>query len=608
MADEQQLRSRPKGKDLRSLVFAFGFLKPYGWRLAGAGLALLFTSGITLSIGYGLRVLVDYGFREGSRELLAQAVALFVGLAFCLAIGTYARHYLVSWIGERVSADIRKAVFNKVLGLHPGFFEVNLSGEIQTRITTDTTLLQSVVGSSVSVALRNVLLFFGGIVLMYVTDPRLTGIVLMCVPLLVAPILIFGRRVRRLARSSQDRIADVGTYVGETLKNIKTVQAYNHQPFDRAAFADHVEAAFDTARRQISQRSFLIAVVIVFVLGALCAMIWIGGQDVLDERITPGKLLSFGFYAFMVAGAVSAISEVYGELQRAAGATERLAELYEAESEIVSPSGLHPGDQKAAAGAAHSNSGDAVAGRLLVRDLSFAYASRPDQHALRGVQLEVAPGESVALVGPSGAGKSTFFDLLLRFYDPNSGAILLNGVDIREMSLEELRAQIAIVPQQPALFSGNVRENIRYGRPDASDELVRRAAEAAFADEFIETLPDKYESYLGEGGMRLSGGQRQRIAIARAILKDPAILLLDEATSALDAESEYMVQQALDRLIKDRTTLVIAHRLATVQGVDRIVVLNAGEIVAAGTHEELMKTSPLYARLAELQFGQTTLS
>lgn len=595
MADENITQSRPKGKDLRSLSFAIGFLRPYGWQIAGSGVALLFTSSVTLSIGYGLRVLVDFGFNEGSRDLLAQAVGLFVVLAVCLAIGTYARHYLVSWIGERVSADIRKAVFNKVLALHPGFFEVNLSGEIQTRITTDTTLIQSVIGSSVSVALRNVLIFFGGIGFMYVTDPRLTGIVLLCVPLLVAPILIFGRRVRRLARSSQDRIADVGSYVGETLKNIKTVQAYNHEAVDRRTFEDHVEAAFQMARRQISQRSLLIAVVIVFVLGALCAMIWIGGQDVLDGRISPGKLLSFGFFAFMVAGAVSAISEVYGELQRAAGATERLAELFEARSEIVSPNApmTLPGNV------------NATAGRLKIDGLRFVYESRPDHPALRGIDLEVQPGESVALVGPSGAGKSTLFDLLLRFYDPAAGAVFLDGTDIRELALEELRARIAIVPQQPALFSGNVRENIRYGRPTASEDEVRRAAEAAFADEFIDKLPEKYDSYLGEGGMRLSGGQRQRIAIARAILKDPAILLLDEATSALDAESEYMVQQALDRLIKNRTTLVIAHRLATVQGVDRIAVLHEGEIVAIGKHGELLESSPLYSRLAELQFGQS---
>ena len=584
---------RAKGKDLRSLFFAFSFLRPYRWRITGAALALLFTSGVTLSIGYGLRLLVDAGFREGSLELLRQSVPSFVLLGVLLAIGTYIRHYLVSWIGERVSADMRSSVFDRVLALHPGFFETNLSGEIQTRLTTDTTLIQSVIGSSVSVALRNVLIFFGGIGFMYFTDPRLTGIVLLCVPLLVAPVLFFGRRVRRLARTSQDRIADVGSYVGETLKNIKTVQAYTHEPVDRRRFHEHVEEAFQVARRQISQRSLLIAVVIVFVLGALSAMIYIGGQDVLNGRITAGKLLSFGFYAFMVAGSVSAISEVYGELQRAAGATERLAELYAARSEIVSPEQAVTPDAPDGAG------------RLKIEDLRFAYASRPNQPALRGVQLEVSPGESVALVGPSGAGKSTLFDLLLRFYDPSAGAIYLNGVDIRRFALDQLRGNIAIVPQHPALFSGNVRENIRYGRPDASDDEVRRAAAAAFADEFIDWLPEKYETYLGEGGMRLSGGQRQRIAIARAILKDPSILLLDEATSALDAESEYMVQQALNRLIKNRTTLVIAHRLATVQGVDRIAVLNEGEIVAIGRHTELLQSSPLYRRLAELQFGQS---
>lgn len=589
---------RPKSKNLRSLSFALGFLRPYIPRAMGAGVALLVTSGITLSIGYGLRILVDAGFTEspdGSRDALAEAIAFFAVLALGLAFFTFLRHYLVSWIGERVSADIRRAVFDRVLQLHPAFFESNLSGEIQTRITTDTTLIQSVVGSSVSVALRNMLIFLGGIVLMYITDPRLTALVLLCVPLLVAPILIFGRRVRRLARASQDRVADVGTYVGETLQNIKTVQAFNHEPVDRKIFGEFVEEAFRASRRQIMQRSVLIFIVILFVLGALCAMLWVGRQDVLDGRISPGKLLSFGFYAFMVAGAVSAISEIYGELQRAAGATERLAELYAAESEIVSPK---------SSGGVLETAIERRGGQLEFAELRFAYASRPDQPALRGVDLTVEPGESVALVGPSGAGKSTLFDLVLRFYDPQSGSISLNGIDLRELSLKQLRSRIAIVPQQAALFSGNVRENIRYGRPEASEAEVRAAAEAAFADEFIRALPEGYDSYLGEGGMRLSGGQRQRIAIARAVLCDPEILLLDEATSALDAESEYMVQHALDRLIQDRTTLVIAHRLATVQGVDRIAVLDEGRLVAVGGHAELLRISPLYARLAELQFGR----
>ncbi len=581
--------NRPSSKNLRSLTFALGFLRPYGGTIFLASLALLFTSGITLSLGQGLRFLVDEGFGEGSQELLDRAVLMFIGIAFLLSVGTYVRHYLVSWIGERATADIRKAVFDRVISLHPGFFEMNSSGEIQSRITTDTTLIQSVIGSSVSIALRNAIVFLGGLVLMFLTDLKLTLIVLLGVPLVVAPILIFGRRVRKLSRSAQDRMADVGSYVGEALQNIKTVQAYNHQEHDRTRFSERVEAAFDTARRRIRQRSFLIAVVILFVVGSLCAMIWIGGQDVIDGHKTGGQLLAFGFYAFMVGASVGAVSEVIGELQRAAGATERLAELYEAENLITVPE-------------TPARLPVVVRGRLVARNLKFFYDSRPEAAAIDDLDLDAEPGETLALVGPSGAGKSTLFDLLLRFYDPAGGHILLDDVDIRSLDPHELRKHIGIVPQQPALFTGTVADNIRYGRPDASDAEVRDAATAAYAAEFIDRLPEGYATFVGERGVRLSGGQRQRIAVARAILKDPRVLLLDEATSALDAESEFMVQQALTELMQNRTTLVIAHRLATVRDAHRIAVLDHGRIVALGSHEELLTMSPLYARLAELQF------
>jgi len=499
----------------------------------------------------------------------------------------------VSWLGERVTADIRKAVYSHIIDLHPGYFEDNLSGEIQSRITTDTTLIQSVIGSSASIALRNLLMMVGGTVFLFITNPKLTSVVLICIPLVIGPILYFGKKVRLLSRSSQDEIANVGAYVGETIQQIKTVQAYNHQSHDDRQFSDHVETAFNVALRRIMMRSFLITIVITLVFGALAVMIWVGGQDVINGTMSAGELTAFVAYAVLVASAVGAISQVISELQRAAGAMERLMELLEAENEIKAPQTPHQlkGDFK---------------GLLTLTDVTFAYASRPEIPALDGVTLQIQSGESVALVGPSGAGKSTLFDLVLRFYDPQSGSLALDGVDIRELDPQALRSHIAIVSQQPTMFTGNVWDNIRYGRPDASDEEVRDAAEAAYASEFIEKLPEGYDSYLGESGIRLSGGQKQRIAIARAILKDPEILLLDEATSALDAESERKVQMALEKLMANRTSLVIAHRLATVMNVSKIVVLDSGKVVAQGSHKELLLESELYANFASLQFSASS--
>ncbi|MHB8454749.1 MAG: ABC transporter transmembrane domain-containing protein [Acidiferrobacterales bacterium] len=576
--------------DLRQLISVVRFLRPYRGRVIAASVALVIAASAVLAVGQGLRLLVDRGFAGRDPAMLNLMLVALLSVVVVMAFATGARYYLVSWIGERVSADIREAVFNHVLTLSPGFFEVTRTGEILSRLTADTTLLETVVGSSASMALRNLLLFIGGAVMLAVTSPKLTALVAVGVPLVVVPILFFGRRVRRLSRASQDRIADVGAFSEESLQGIRTVQAFCHEDIDRMRFGERVEAAFATATRRIAQRAFLTGFVILLVFGAVGVILWTGGHDVMTGRLSAGDLSAFVFYAVLVAGSVGAISEVVGDLQRAAGAAERLLELLATRPAITAPESPRALPSPAR-------------GEIEFDQVTFHYPSRQDTAALSAFSLHVLPSERVALVGPSGAGKTTVFQLLLRFYDPQAGQVRLDGVDVRDAQPAIVRARIGLVPQDPVIFAADAWENIRYGRPDASDDEVRAAADAAYATEFLDRLPQGMGSYLGERGVRLSGGQRQRIAIARAILRNPAVLLLDEATSALDAESERMVQQALERVMQGRTTLIIAHRLATVLKADRIAVMDAGQIVAIGRHAQLIAQGGLYARLAALQFG-----
>jgi ATP-binding cassette subfamily B protein/subfamily B ATP-binding cassette protein MsbA len=575
------------------------FLRPYRRHMVFALIALVVTAGTMLSLGKGVQLLIDQGLASGSEAGLTHALMIFTALVFLLGIGSFCRFYLVSWIGERVVADIRQAVFAHLLTLSPSFFEDNSPSEIQSRITADTTLLQSVIGSSLSIALRSSLMLIGGILFLLVMHFKLTLILLTCVPFVIVPVLYFGRRVRSLSRDSQDEIANVGRYLSQALRHIKVVQAYTHEQHDVQRFSATVDRAFNVSVKRIQQRSWLTLMVILLSMSGIGVMLWFGGKDVISGEISAGDLASFLFYSIIVAGAVAAISEVMGELQRAAGAAERIMELLSARSAVVSGSQVFPSQIMDAL-----HQGEDI---IKFDQVEFRYPSRPDYAALKNLSFSIKQGEMLALVGPSGAGKSTLFELLLRFYDPQQGCISLAGQDIRQYSLEDLRHRFALVPQETVLFDQSVYDNLGYADRSASHESIQNAAEKANAHDFITRLDKGYDTRLGEDGVRLSGGQRQRIAIARAILKDAPILLLDEATSALDAESESKVQAALEPLMKGRTSLVIAHRLATVLNADRIMVLDQGEIIAQGTHSELLESCALYKRLADLQFSQNDL-
>ncbi|WGV16364.1 ABC transporter transmembrane domain-containing protein [Fuscovulum ytuae] len=587
MAKDDKAEARASSKKVGALRGLAPFMFPYRGMTLLALAALVITAGMSLLLPLAVRRVVD-GFNEDV-AILDQYFGAALAIAALLAIGTGVRYYFVTKLGERVVADIRRAVFDRVMGMSPAFFERLMTGEVVSRITTDTTLILSLIGSSVSVALRNLLMLIGGLILLSLTSPKLTGLVLLIVPAVVVPIIVLGRRLRGLSRESQDWIANSSGAASEALGSVQTVQAFTHEGLTRAQFADVTEKSFTVAQTRTRVRALMTVIVIFLVFTGIVGVLWIGARDVRAGAMTPGELVQFVIYAVMVAGSVGALSEIWGELQRAAGATERLVELLNAEDSV----------QDAAQPKALPRP---VRGEVVFDDVTFRYPARPDVSALNGVSLSVQPGETVALVGPSGAGKTTILQLLMRFYDPQSGAVRLDGVDLRDMARSDFRRAIALVPQDPVIFATSARENIRFGRPDATDAEVEAAARAAAAHDFLTALPQGYDTWLGERGVMLSGGQKQRVAIARAILRDARVLLLDEATSALDAESERAVQAAVEILSEGRSVLVVAHRLATVKRADRIVVFDQGRIVATGTHEALVAEGGLYARLARLQF------
>ena len=572
-------------QDLRLLLRLAPFIKPYKKVALIAGIALILSSIAFLLLGQGIKLFID----EGLYTLNSKAMLTIFFVLLIMVVSTFVRFYFVSWIGERVSNDVRLAVFKHLLTLHPHYFELNRSGEINARLTTDTTLLQSIFGFSISMALSSALLFLGGLTMMLITNLKLALIVLISVPIILLPMIIYGRRLRSLSRQSQDRVADIGTYAGEIVQNIKVVQSFTREPEESKAFSIEVEKAFSAAKQRIMQSSLLIAAAMILVFTGLGAMIWTGGRDVTSGIITAGELAAFVFYAIMVARSVAVISEIYGQLQRAAGATERLIELLTEESQIIAPAN----PKKLSKGPLS----------LSFQNVSFSYPSMAEQYAIEDISFDINAGETVAIVGLSGAGKTTIFELFQRFYDPTNGSIKIDDINIVDLDPNDLRSSIGHVPQQPTLFSADVTHNIGYGKPLATENEINNAATKAYAIEFIDQLPDGFKSYLGEQGVRLSGGQRQRIAIARAMLKDPSILLLDEATSALDASSEQKVQAALKDLMQGRTTLIIAHRLATIMHADRILLIDQGKLIAQGDHKGLLDSSELYKQLCELQFN-----
>lgn len=594
MADPQGFREDPsereKSKSVGPLRGLLPFLLPYRFLIILAAVTLVATACLSLILPLAVRRVVD-GFSSGALEQMDQYFGAAIGVAALLAVGTGFRYYFVTRLGERVVADIRTAVYDKMIGMSPAFFERVMTGEVLSRITTDTTLILSVIGSSVSIAARNVLIFLGGFVFMLFTSVKLTGLVLLIVPAVIVPIIVLGRRMRRLSRENQDRIAESSGNASENLLAAQTVQAYSNEDQSRGMFSRLTELAFRSAAQRIKTRAVMTVIVIFMVFTGVVGVLWMGARDVRADLMSTGQLVQFVIYAVMVAGSVGALSEIWGELQRASGATERLVELLTADDSVKDPERptQMPGDIK---------------GEITFSDVSFKYPARPDTIALDHLNLTIKPGETVALVGPSGAGKTTVLQLLMRFFDPSSGQVLLDGTDVKTLTRTEFRKSLALVPQDPVIFASSAMENIRFGRTDASDADVINAAKAAAAHEFLTKLPEGYNSYVGERGVMLSGGQKQRIAIARAILRNAPVLLLDEATSALDAESEQAVQQAVDELSRERTTLIVAHRLATVKKADRIIVMEDGRIVAQGTHQELVAEGGLYARLAKLQFTE----
>ena len=581
---------RDKSKNVRALGALWPFLAPYRAMLFAAVLALVSTAVISLILPIAVRRVVD-GFETSAVSLLDKYFTAALGIALLLALGTGLRYYLVTRLGERVVADIRKAVFDRMIGMSPSFYEKIMTGEVLSRITTDTTLILSVIGSSISIALRNLLILIGGLLLLFYTSVKLAALVLLIVPAIIVPIIVLGRRLRVLSRENQDWIAASSGNASEALLSVQAVQAYTHETPSRARFGDVTERSFDAARKRIGTRAIMTVIVISLVFTGIVGVLWIGARDVRADAMSVGELVQFVIYAVMVAGAVGALSEIWGELQRAAGATERLVELLTAEDSVTDKPRTTPMPEK-------------ITGAVGFDKVVFHYPARPETAALNEVTFTIQPGETVALVGPSGAGKTTVIQLLLRFYDPDAGRITIDGLDLRDVARTEFRRHVALVPQDPVIFAATARENIAFGRPGATDAEIEAAAKAAAAHEFLTALPQGYDTYVGERGVMLSGGQKQRIAIARAILRDAPILLLDEATSALDAESERLVQLAVEKLSEGRTTIVVAHRLATVKKADRILVFDGGRIVATGTHDSLVSDGGLYARLARLQFTE----
>ena len=581
-------RDRDKSRRLSALKELWPFLKPYKLMIFAAFLALTLTAAVSLILPLAVRRVVDT-FSSGNTVILDQYFLAAIGIAGLLSIGTALRYALVTRLGERVVTDIRKAVFGRVIHLSPQFFEKIMTGEVLSRITTDTTVILSVIGSSISVALRNVFILFGGMILMLLTSLKLTSLVFLIVPAIIIPILVLGRRLRALSRENQDWIAASSGNASEALMAVQTVQAFSHENLTKNSFNVVAETSFSSAKKRITTRSFLTVIVIFLVFSGVVGVLWVGARDVRNELMSVGMLVQFVIYSIMVAGAVAALSEIWSELQRAAGATERLVELLNIDDTVNDPLKAVTPPEK-------------WSGEITFRDVTFAYPTRTEEATLSNVNLDVSPGETIALVGPSGAGKSTFIQLLQRFYDPDKGTIFLDGIDIKTMNRLEFRRSIALVPQDPVIFAATVMENIRFGNPEATDEEIFEAARSAAAHEFVSELPQGYDTYVGERGVMLSGGQKQRVAIARAILRNAPVLLLDEDTSALDAENERLVQNAFDHLSKGRTTIVVAHRLATVKKADRIIVLDKGKIVAQGNHDKLINEKGLYAHLATLQF------